>query len=509
MGAEIYPLADAIATTLARTPDQFAVEFEGHKTSWGEMAAVGDQLEALLQASGVDRDWAIGLVLRNHPVGYAALAGLVAARRQIAPISPFQDSRAIAADIAKLKLAAVVASVHDWAPPVVEAANSAGSAAIAVDGRLMAAAMVSGSSRFDSQQHPPRMRDTAMYMLTSGTTGTPKRVRLSRTGLSSGIADQVRMAAAMGEAPPGAGLAGALIQYAPMVQLSGLYCALQAASEGRPLIMMEKFSAAEWIRAVRTYRQHMLGLPPAMMRMVLDAEPSRDDLSSLRSVRSGAAPLDAHTRDAFEELYEIPVLSNYGATEFVGAIASWSLHEHALFGVSKRGSVGRVWSDMAQARIVDVETGAELPRGESGVLEVLVARAGSEWIRTNDLATLDEDDFLFIHGRADDAINRGGFKIPPDVISDALRTHPAVYDAVAIPLPDKRLGQVPVAAVELRRGAGEVTEAQLLVYARSRLMAYQVPLRILVVPALPRTPSQKISRPGVYALFEEVPQASA
>lgn len=497
-----YPLADAVAASLAADPRGKCVLYEGRWRTRGEIGALAASVEEQLRAAGVDEDLAVGLVLRNRPSGYAALSSLVATGRTVVLVSPFQAAGAIAADVLKLNLAAVVAAVEDWTPEVVAAAGQAGSAGVGLDED--AARRVGGLETPNPTVGHLRAPDVAVQMLTSGATGAPKRVPLSRSGLSLAIADQVRSAAAMGESSPDAGLAGTLIQYAPMVQLSGLFNALQAAFEGKPLALMDKFSPTAWVACVRSCRQTMLALPPAMMRMVLEADPPPQDLASLRAVRSGAAPLDAQTRDAFEARYGAPVLGIYGATEFVGPIAGWSLEDHATFGTAKRGSVGRIWPQVAEARVVGPATGEDRGRGPEGILEVLVRRAGPDWIRTNDLATIDGDGFLFIHGRADDAINRGGFKIPPDVISDALRAHPAVYDAAAVGLPDKRLGQVPAAAVELRPGA-MASEDELLDYARARLIKYQVPVRIMIVPELPRTPAQKISRPGVYQLFEAAP----
>jgi acyl-CoA synthetase (AMP-forming)/AMP-acid ligase II len=499
-----YPLADAVAAKLAADPEAMSVFYEGRWLARRQVRAIADGVEARLRAAQVAPELAVGLVLRNQPTGYAALLSLVAARRTVVLISPFQTAGAIAADVAKLNLAAVIAAEQDWSAEVIDAARKAGSAGISLDERAGEARLAPGLETRRSEAGHVRAPEVAVQMLTSGTTGAPKRVPLNRQGLSLAIADQIRSAAAMGESAPEAGLAATLIQYAPMVQLSGLFNALQAAFEGKPLALMDKFSPEAWVACLRACRQTMLALPPAMMRMVLEAAPAPEDLASLRAVRSGAAPLDAQTREEFEQRYGAPVLSIYGATEFIGPIAGWSLEDHAAFGGAKRGSVGRIWPNVAQARVVDPQSGDDLGRGQSGLLEVLVRRASPDWIRTNDLATIDADGFLFIHGRADDAINRGGFKIPPDVISDALRAHPAVYDAAAVGLPDKRLGQVPAVAVELRPGAAPVSEEELVGYARSRLIAYQVPVRVLIVPELPRTPAQKISRPGVYALFEAV-----
>jgi acyl-CoA synthetase (AMP-forming)/AMP-acid ligase II len=119
-------------------------------------------------------------------------------------------------------------------------------------------------------------------------------------------------------------------------------------------------------------------------------------------------------------------------------------------------------------------------------------------VRTTDLATIDDDGFLFIRGRADDAINRGGFKIPPAVIEDALLAHPAVDEAAAVGLPDPRLGEVPAVAVTLAHPA---TEQELMDYLAARLARYQRPVAIRVVAELPRTPSLKVSRALVRERF--------
>jgi acyl-CoA synthetase (AMP-forming)/AMP-acid ligase II len=139
-----------------------------------------------------------------------------------------------------------------------------------------------------------------------------------------------------------------------------------------------------------------------------------------------------------------------------------------------------------------------MPTGAQGQIEVRTR--GGEWVRTTDLGRLDEDGFLYVDGRADDAIIRGGFKISPADVVDALRSHPAVRDAGVTGLPDARLGAVPVAAVELAAGA-EVEPDELLVFLRQRLTRYQVPARLLVVDELPRTPSLKVSQPALRELF--------
>jgi long-chain acyl-CoA synthetase len=202
---------------------------------------------------------------------------------------------------------------------------------------------------------------------------------------------------------------------------------------------------------------------PTALRMVLDADLDPAELSSIRSVVCGTAPLSPDDADAFFEAYGIPVLISYAATEFGGPVAGWNLADHAEHWAAKRGSVGRAHSG-SELRIVDEDDGHVLAPDEIGLLEVKASQLGdgSGWLRTTDLARLDRDGFLWILGRADQAIIRGGFKVRPDDVRAALEAHSAVRGAAVIGVDDARLGAVPVAAVELRDPASGTTADDLL-----------------------------------------------
>jgi acyl-CoA synthetase (AMP-forming)/AMP-acid ligase II len=151
------------------------------------------------------------------------------------------------------------------------------------------------------------------------------------------------------------------------------------------------------------------------------------------------------------------------------------------------------------------EDGSVLGLNESGRLQVATLQAGGagDWITTSDLAHLDEDGFLYIDGRADDVIVRGGFKVSPETVVRALRAHPAVADAAVAPVPDQRLGQIPVAAVELRPGAATDGDA-LREHCRGTLTPYEVPARIFVVDELPRGAALKVDRGRLLAMLDEL-----
>jgi acyl-coenzyme A synthetase/AMP-(fatty) acid ligase len=179
------------------------------------------------------------------------------------------------------------------------------------------------------------------------------------------------------------------------------------------------------------------------------------------------------------------------------------------WGTEKRGSVGRPHPGV-ELRIVDPANGHDV---EPGAVGVLLARAPQiagahqgEWTRTNDLARIDEDGFVFIEGRVDDVIIRGGFKVDPTSVAAILCQHEDVIDAAVIALPDERLGQVPGAAVVLAAGKQSRPEAELQAelqaWVRSHLAPYAVPVVIRPVDALPRTPTMKIAQVPLVELLK-------
>jgi acyl-CoA synthetase (AMP-forming)/AMP-acid ligase II len=290
------------------------------------------------------------------------------------------------------------------------------------------------------------------------------------------------------------------IHYVPLGNMSGVWTLLTSVLDGSPLVVFDKFDLPRWVKTLERYRPHYIGLVPAAVKMVYDAGVPQDVLASVTVVNMGGARLDPEVQKRFEEKYQVLILSSYGATEFFGAVASWSLEDRRRYGNSKFGSTGRVRPGV-NLRVIDTETGEPLPSGAVGLLEVQVERVGPEWTRTTDLASLDDEGFLFIHGRIDGAISRGGFKMLPQEIVEILCRHPHIADAAVVGVPDSRLGEVPMAAVELIPGSPRVTPAELEAFAREHLVPYKVPVRFTIVDKLPRTLSLKVSVVDVRAMF--------
>jgi acyl-coenzyme A synthetase/AMP-(fatty) acid ligase len=154
-----------------------------------------------------------------------------------------------------------------------------------------------------------------------------------------------------------------------------------------------------------------------------------------------------------------------------------------------------------QIRVVDPDAGTDLEPGENGLLEAQIEVIGPHWIRTTDLASIDDDGFITIHGRNDGAINRGGFKILPETVRTALVSHPAVRDACVVGVADQRLGEVPFAAIEVWPGKQPPAEAELKDWVRDTLPSHHVPVAITVVDALPRSAAMKVRPADVAALY--------
>jgi len=493
-------LPQRLSRVLALDPTATAIEFEGRQHPWAWIARVRDDLDRLLAGQGLAADARVAVTLRNRPQHVATLTALLATGRCVVTINPFSSGAKVADDIRSTRAPVVVADAQDWAVPEIRAAAKAmGALGLCISEDP--AQPVRGMEGLEHMTGTDLQRDAggiAVEMLTSGTTGAPKRVALAYRTLDDSVAEGLNAEALQGE--PRLKSSPAIV-YPPLVHIGGLFGVLLAFYEPRPIALLEKFDLPKWLALVRRWRPKFASLVPAAIRMILDADVPREDLQSLLAVRAGTAPLDQATQQAFEDRYGVPVLVTYGATEFAGAATRWTLDEYRQKRESKRGSVGRVRPGF-ELRVVDRASGAVLAPGEIGVLEIKAARlSGDKWVRTTDLAAVDDEGYLFIHGRADEAIIRGGFKVLPEVVANVFRQHLGVQDVVVVALPDPKLGHVPGLAVEVRPGTPRVSEEELRAFAREHLVAYQVPARYLVVDALPRTAAMKVRLVEVHEMF--------
>lgn len=360
-----------------------------------------------------------------------------------------------------------------------------------------------------NRQAPPP--DEALVMFTSGTTGTPKGASLTFAALRGSVAGIAR-GSGLGDdgRPPRDPARDPQLLLVPVALMGGFLGVLSAWWLGKPVLMTEKFSAPMVLELTRRHRFGVLKLTPAMVWELVQSDDGAT-LPGIHSATVGTAALPEATRLAFESKYGVPILRNYGQTEFAGAIA-FERPDDVAAGIRPDNTVGRV-APGVEVTIVDAN-GSRLDNGDVGEITARAVSAMSgyldddgrpsdpgSWLHTGDLGTLTDDGFLSVVGRLRDMVVCGGFNIYPAQVEAALNALPAVADSAVTGIADDRLGEVPVAAVILLPGAVATTD-DIRAALRSSLAPYELPRRIAVVQNIPRRDTGKVDRAGVARLFE-------
>lgn len=353
----------------------------------------------------------------------------------------------------------------------------------------------------------PAESDEALVVFTSGTTGRPKGAVLTVDALGRSLEG---IASGSGLPPQGRVPADpprrAAPLFVPMAHMAGALGVLSGWYTGKPVLIVPKFDAKVALRLIDDFGVNILKLTPAMVYDLVQW-PDNRDLGAVRSVAVGTAAIPDSTREDFEKRYGVPVLRNYGQTEFSGAIAFERL-EDVKAGRRPPGTVGRI-APGVDVRIVaqggrdlgSDEVGEIVARGGGSMLGYIgadgrpTAPSADGWIHTGDLGSIDDHGFLSVLGRVQETILCGGFNIYPKVVEAALNKLAGVVDSAVAGKPDDRLGEVPVAVVVARQELPPFED--LCIALREELAAYEVPRRIVRVTALPRTENGKIDRTGV------------
>ena len=488
-------LQEMAIAALERDPTRDAIEFEERWISGGELKSLSNAIHRLLDASGIAPDAPVALLARNRPSAITAFISLLAKGCNVQMIYTFQSPAGIARDIARIGPAALVAETEDYSEEVRAELGKAGIAAIALDGMSARAVPPFEKAGNAAERRGPERRQIEIF--TSGTTGPPKQFPLDQQMVAQHIVAGSRTFQMGDEA---AAEAIPFLIFFPVGNISGIYATLPGMLKGQRAIVLDRFSIEAWRQYILKYRPVSAGIPPSYFQVLLDADLPAEDLASIKMMGAGAAPVDPEVQRDFEDKYGIPILLSYGATEFGGPVTAMTPEDHARHGRAKLGTVGKPIPG-ARLRVVDPESGEELPAGKEGLLEVISPRMEPEWIRTSDLGMIDEDGFVFHRGRADGAIMRGGFKVLPETIEAALKKHPMVSEAMVVGVSDRRLGQVPAAAIRLTPGASGIGEPELEAHLREHVMKTHLPAKWLFCEELPRTISAKLDRNAVKKLF--------
>jgi len=341
--------------------------------------------------------------------------------------------------------------------------------------------------------------DIAVLLYTSGTTAAPKAVVLRHRHLSSYVIGSVEFA--------GSDDADATLVSVPPYHIAGVANVLSNVYSARRLVYLPAFTADAWLSTVRGEAITHAMVVPTMLARVVDhlgaGEPAATP--TLRSLAYGGARMPVRVLEAALLAFpDTDFVNAYGLTETSSTIAVLGPDDHraALAGDNEeaRGrlsSVGRLVPGIE----VDIRDGEIWVRGEQVSGEYLgqgTTVDADGWFPTRDRGWVDDEGYLFIEGRSDDTIIRGGENIAPAEIEDVLLTHPAVRECAVVGVPDDEWGQRLAAAVVLRPGA-TVDADELREYARARLRSSKTPEVIEFRDDLPHTETGKLLRRAVLA----------
>ncbi len=342
---------------------------------------------------------------------------------------------------------------------------------------------------------PASRGDVACLLYTSGTTGSPKGAMISH-GNTLFNAGSCRKTLGYREDDVG-------LVTLPLFHVTGLHSQLVALlAAGATVVLQQEYETRTMLELVDRHGVTALFLVPAIYRLVaLREDLARFDLSRVRLAAYGGAPMDPETIRAIRRLLPGVEMHNcYGLTE-CSSLATVLPAEAVL---SKAGSVGLPVPG-TEAEVRD-EAGRPLPRGAAGELhlrgphvvqgywgapEKSAAAIRDGWLRTGDVARIDEDGFVFILDRTKDMINRGGEKIYGLEVENVLASCPGVMDAAVFAVPHPIFGEVPAACVVPLPGA-RVSPEEVVAHCRARLADYKVPVAVGVVQKIPRNAGGKI-----------------
>ena len=509
-------------------------DFMGRKYSYAEMAATVRQVARGLQDKGIGKGDQIGLFLPNVPQYIAAYYGALAAGATVVNFSPLYTVDELAHQVAdsgtSILITVSAAALLPTAMKVLD--NSSlkelivGSvsealpkakgwayrlfkrneiAALPSDSRVSSyAELIANIGDYAVQTCMPE-KDIAQLQYTGGTTGTPKGAMLSHQNITANARQINMLDPHSRNNQPNGPLDDRILGVLPFFHVFANATVLNRTVEnGGEIVMLPRFEAKAALAAITRTKVTSLPGVPTMYQALLDCpDLGKTDFTSLRACISGGAPLAAELKERFETLTGAVVIEGYGLTESSGVVSC-----NPYEGRNKIGSIGQPVPG-TNIKLVDKEDPSKpAPKGEPGELtfsgpQVMCgywnrpdADAGvflGTYLRTGDVATIDDDGFIHIVDRLKDMIAVGGFKVFPSQVEDILYKHPAVKEALVIGVADAYLGEIPRAFVTLQDGATQ-DGAALTVWLNPKLGKHERVQGVTVMDNLPKTMIGKLDR---------------
>jgi len=537
---EPMTLPHMLARSVAYDAGAPLLHFLGRTFSYGEVHAEARRFAAGLVAMGIEQGDRIGLFLPNVPIYASAYYGAMMAGAIVVNFSPLYSVEELSWQVGDSGTKALVTldvpELYDTASKVL---HGSGLETLIVGQLSTMLPQVKGTAlklfkrsqiadvdwsetirnwadvlKTWPEDEPTldRTEDLALLQYTGGTTGRPKGAMLGHSQLSIN-AQQVASINPHND-PRKEVFMGALPFFHVFANTALLN---HAVASGASIAMVPRFETKEVLQTIQKYKATGFPGVPTMFQAMLDhPDLAKTDLSSLRVCISGGAPMPAPVHEKFEEVTGVRVVEGYGLTESSGVVSV-----NPYEGARKKGTIGQLVPG-THIILLDKEDPTQLaPEGEPGELAVhgpqvmrgywnrpetqadtFVERDGKSWLRTGDVAAMDEDGFLKIVDRIKDMISVGGFKVFPSAVEDVVLQNKAVKEALVIGVPEEYRGEVPRAYVTLEAGAdaeADVSADALKDWLNERIGKHERVDEVVIRAELPKTIIGKLDRKALRA----------
>jgi acyl-CoA synthetase (AMP-forming)/AMP-acid ligase II len=470
----------------------------GRTLSYAALAEKVGGLATGLAARGIKKGEVVAIYLPNLPEYALVFHGVCTAGAVNTTVNPLYTARELAFQL-RDSGARMLVTVPPFLDAAREAAEEVGGIELVVVGEAEGATPL--ADLLESRAEAPEVeidpdRDLAVLPYSSGTTGLPKGVMLSHRNLVANVEQanaRIRIAAS-----------DVVIGSLPFFHIFGMTVVMNMGlRNGATIVTMPRFDLERFLELIEAHRAtHLFIVPPIALALAKHPAVEGRDLSSLRVVNSGAAPLGSELVRQVSERIGAVVMQGYGLTETSPVTHCNPIDPNLV----KPGTIGRPLAG-TEVRLVDPESGEDVPGDDQGEIwvrgpqvmrgylndpEATAATIDSEgWLHTGDVAVVDDDGYFQIVDRLKELIKYKGFQVPPAELEALLISHPAVTDAAVIGVPDEEAGELPKAFVVAEENA---RDDELLEYVAERV-APQKRIRLIErVKEIPKSPSGKILR---------------
>ena len=463
-------------------------------------AQLGDAIRRFaggLAASGFAKGDVLAIVSPNIPEYAVVFHGTCLAGGTVTTVNPTYGADEIAYQFNDAK-ATIAVTIGMFLPAVQEAAQSSGVTDIytfdPVEGATWVAELIGEPFEGTVELNPAE--DVAVLPYSSGTTGLPKGVMLTHRNLVANVA----------QVQPGVNMADdeVVIAVLPFFHIYGMQVLMNAVLiNGATLVTMPRFDLEQFLSLVQEHKvTRAYVVPPIVLALAKHPLVDNYDISSLRQIVSGAAPLGADLAAAATERCKVEVVQGYGLTETSPVTNLMPL------GQDRAGTVGVLVPNL-EMRIVDPTTGEDQGPGGEGeiwyrgpnVMKGYLGRAQETgemldddgWLHTGDIGVVDADGYLKITDRLKELIKYKGFQVPPAELEALLVNHPKIADVAVIGVPDEEAGELPKAFVVAAPGV-DVTAEEVMEFSGEHLASYKRVRQVEFIDEIPKSLSGKILR---------------